>query len=70
MRAAGALQGAFGSWQEVGENYLIGREFAAGGRDSAGGARAREALRRLLDDPQSPWRVYPFRATPPRGGAS
>jgi hypothetical protein len=68
--AARALQTRFGSWKEVGENYLIGREFWAGGGAGQQCGRCREALRRLLADPQSPWRVYPFKTAPHEGGPS
>jgi len=58
MPAARRLQRAFGSWRELGENYLIGRRFWSLRETRASGRLYEEAYRRLLEDPQSPWTRY------------
>jgi len=55
MYAARILQRAFSSWRELGENYLIGREFWSLTQTKQDGDQVRAAYDRLLNDPNSPW---------------
>ena len=55
MYAARTLQSNFDSWKELGENYLIGREFWSLHQTKEGGDLSRDAYFRLLNDPASPW---------------
>lgn len=55
MPKARLLQETFDSWKDLGENYLIGREFWSLERTKASGWYFYQAFQRLLDDPQSPW---------------
>ncbi len=55
MHAAQVLQQNFGSWQELGQNYLIGREFWSLAQTRKDGAQMRAAYTRLLNNPASPW---------------
>ena len=58
--AARLLQATFSSWKELGENYLIGREFWSPEEHRQSGALLRKALHRLLTNPDSPWKRYPW----------
>jgi hypothetical protein len=58
IRAARLLQSTFGSWRELGENYLVGREFWSPAQQRHSGPIYRAALRRLLEGPESPWTRY------------
>jgi hypothetical protein len=60
IRAARLLQTTFSSWNELGENYLIGREFWSPSAQRQNGYLYRRALQRLLADPESPWNQYPW----------
>lgn len=51
FRAAHAIQAAYGSWQEFGRHYLLGRLFGMGDE-----GRARHACNWLLSSEDSPWR--------------
>jgi hypothetical protein len=55
MPAARLLQGVFASWKDLGENYLIGREFWSYEETKRRGQYFRAAYQKLLDDPNSPW---------------
>ena len=57
MYAARILQNTFDSWQDLGENYLIGREFWSYENVGPHGQRYRNAYDRLLNDPKSPWNI-------------
>ena len=54
MPAAKVIQSTFSSWQEMSENYLLGREFWSGGSEP----RMIMAKALLLSDRQSPWLRY------------
>jgi len=54
--AAWKLQEKFDSWEDLGCNYLIGREFWGGGADST--YKFEDAYQRLIDMPSSPWNRY------------
>jgi Protein of unknown function (DUF1266) len=60
MYAAIILQQSFGSWQEFGENYLIGREFWSLRQTQKDGPAMRASYLRLLNDPSSPWNRIPW----------
>jgi hypothetical protein len=60
MYAARILQRTFGSWQEFGENYLIGREFWSLHQTQKDGRAMRTAYMRLLNDSESPWNRIPW----------
>ena len=51
-----AVQQTYGSWEEYGIHHLLGFEYWSGKWD---GAFARN-YRKLLDDPNSPWRAIPW----------
>jgi hypothetical protein len=54
------LQGHFSSWKELGENYLIGREFWSSGQTRLQGEGMRRDLVSLCTEPQSPWVTIPW----------
>jgi hypothetical protein len=49
------LQAAFDTWADLGENYLIGRQFWSLERTEASGEFFRQAYERLVEDPASAW---------------
>jgi len=49
--AAQVVQKTFNSWEDLGNNYMLGRLFWCGETDP----KRVEAMRWLLSDPQSPW---------------
>lgn len=58
MYAARTLQSSFDSWKDLGENYLIGREFWSLHQTKESGDLFRDAYFRLLNDPASPWKRH------------
>jgi hypothetical protein len=58
MPAARLLQKKFGSWKELGENYLIGREYWGG--DPHDQALCEDGIMRLLESRNSPWVKLPW----------
>jgi hypothetical protein len=56
MPAARLLQRTFGSWQEMGRNFLVGREFWSPADEWK--AQTEYAYYRLLTERQSPWRRH------------
>jgi hypothetical protein len=58
--AARILQRTFGSWQELGENYLIGREFWSLAQTQKDGEAMRTIYSRLLSNSNSPWNRIPW----------
>jgi hypothetical protein len=58
MYAARTLQGSFDSWKDLGENYLIGREFWSLHQTKETGYLIRDAYFRMLNDPESPWKRH------------
>ena len=60
MHAARIIQNTFSSWRELGENYLIGREFWSYSQTQQDGKLMREIYERLLADPGSPWNRIPW----------
>lgn len=69
MPKARELQEAFDSWADLGENYLIGREFWSLEETTNYGWLYRTAYQRLLTNPEGPWMRLPWkldlRSTPP-----
>lgn len=67
MHAAQILQQTFTSWREVGENYLIGREFWSLSQTKTDDQEMRTIYEKLLNDPTSPWNHIPWslRLEPP-----
>lgn len=60
MTAARALQQNFGSWTDMGKNYLVGREFWSLKQTRIDGARMRATYEWLISTPSSPWRRIPW----------
>ena len=60
MPKARELQKTFDSWEDLGENYLIGREFWSLEETATHGWRYRAAYQRLLSNPESPWVRFPW----------
>lgn len=58
--AAQRLQGTFASWDDLGENYLIGRHFWSPDENRQNGHLHRDMFRRLLESPDSPWNRFPW----------
>jgi hypothetical protein len=61
MPAARAIQGAFRSWAELGEDYLAGREFWSPEEMDRTGQIYRNIEARLVQDPESAWNRLPWR---------
>lgn len=60
MPKARLLQDIFDSWKDLGENYLIGREFWSMERTKASGWYFHESYKKLLENPDSPWNTIPW----------
>lgn len=60
MPAAQRLQRTFASWSDLGENYLLGRQFWSPDETRQNGHVHQEVYRRLLGSPDSPWNRYPW----------
>lgn len=60
MPKARILQQTFDSWRDLGENYLVGREFWSLARTKASGWFYFQAFKNLLEDPDSPWNKIPW----------
>jgi len=60
MPAAGKLQKTFNSWEELGCNYLIGRQYWSYKQTVDNGELYDDAVQRLMDMPSSPWNKYPW----------
>ncbi len=58
MPMATLLQEKFDSWEDLGRNYLIGRQFWSLGQTQKDGWRYEDAIQRLLDMRSSPWNRY------------
>lgn len=61
MSFALVLQKTFDSWEDLGRNYLIGRQFWSLRETRDSGWRCEDAYQRLLDMQSSPWNRYPWR---------
>lgn len=60
MPVARKLQSTFDSWKDLGQDYLIGREYWTNDPEEA--ARFQTIYQKLLNDPESPWNLYPWDA--------
>ncbi|UCG30981.1 MAG: DUF1266 domain-containing protein [candidate division WOR-3 bacterium] len=60
MPKARFLQVSFDSWADLGDNYLVGREFWSLERTEASGEFFCQAYRRLIENPESPWNTIPW----------
>jgi len=58
--AARIIRDTFTSWREVGDNYMIGRQYWSPEQHAENGHLYRQALERLLTDPASPWNRVPW----------
>lgn len=56
MPAARLLQKTFTSWEDLGMNHVVGREFWSLKQTKVNGARTRQCFEKLKADPASPWR--------------
>lgn len=54
------LQKQFDSWDDLGRNYIIGRQFWFYEEMQEEGYKFEDAYQRLLDMPSSPWNTYPW----------
>lgn len=55
MPAANLMQNTFESWEDLGNDYLIGREFWSPSQTDASGDIMQQSYQKLLTDPASPW---------------
>jgi hypothetical protein len=60
MPAAKVLQKTFDSWEDLGKNHVIGREFWSLKHTQRKGELTRKCYNRLLTEPSSPWRKLPW----------
>lgn len=60
MPVARRLQETFDSWGDLGENYLVGRQFWSLEETKKNGQLYDAAYRKLLSEPQSPWNQTPW----------
>ncbi len=60
MPMALLLQERFDSWEDLGRNYLIGRQFWSYEETQKVGWEFDDAVQRLLDMQSSPWNRYPW----------
>jgi hypothetical protein len=60
MPVARGLQATFESWEDLGTNYLVGREFWSYEQTEANGGEFRAAYARLVESPSGPWQVNPW----------
>ncbi len=60
MSVARLLQERFDSWEDLGQNYLIGRKFWSKEETEESGYLYEDAYLRLVDMPSSPWNKLPW----------
>jgi hypothetical protein len=60
MPVAAKLQATFSSWQELGQNYLIGREFWSYEQSQEDGGQMEMWINYLVTAPGSPWGSNPW----------
>lgn len=61
MPIAGMLQNVFESWEDLGRNYIIGRQFWSYKFTEENGYLYDEAFVRMLEMRSSPWNKYPWK---------
>jgi len=54
------LRNKFDSWKDLGQNYIIGRQFWSYQQTETKGYLFEDAYQRLVDMPSSPWNKYPW----------
>lgn len=60
MPAARLLQQTFDSWEDLGKNYVVGREFWSLPETQRAGDKTRQCYENLLKNPKSPWNTLPW----------
>jgi hypothetical protein len=60
IEIARMLQKQFDSWEDLGQNYIIGRQFWFYEEMQKEGYKFEDAFQRLVDMPSSPWNMYPW----------
>jgi hypothetical protein len=60
MPVARKLQKTFDSWEDLGQNYLIGRQFWSYQQTQSSGFLFTDAYNRLMQNKDSPWNMYPW----------
>ena len=55
------MQEKFDSWEDLGRNYLIGRQYWSFEATQKDGWMYEDAVQRLLDMQSSPWNRYPWK---------
>lgn len=60
MPAARLLQNEFDSWEDLGKNHVVGREFWSLKHTQRRGKLTRQCYQKLLSDPSSPWKTLPW----------
>lgn len=60
MPAARTMQSSFRSWMELGEDYLVGREFWSREQMDRNGRIYRDIEKWLRKEPRSPWNQLPW----------
>lgn len=61
MPVARTLQKTFDSWEDLGKNYLIGRQFWSHKQTDNHGDEMTRVYRKLCAEQISPWHLYPWR---------
>ena len=56
MPAARVLQKSFASWEDLGTNHVVGREYWSWKHTQERGDLTRQCYSKLLTDPSSPWK--------------
>ena len=60
MPVARFIQNKFDSWEDLGQNYLIGRQYWSHEDTKLWGYQFEDAYLRLFDMPSSPWNKLPW----------
>ena len=60
MPVARVLQKTFRSWEELGQNHIVGREFWSLKQTQQNGQETRDAYSALTTNPNSPWMRIPW----------
>lgn len=60
MPAARALQLNFKSWEELGLNYVVARQFCSKAETLNSGDAYEANFKKLMTDPKSPWKQIPW----------
>jgi hypothetical protein len=55
MPVARLLQKTFSSWEDLGRNHIVGREFWSWEQTQDRGSLTLQSYKKLLTDPSSPW---------------